>query len=328
MTQSNFGPGMFGQPQPTAQVQPGLPVPPAPPAPQPQPTFGGPPAPTAQQAVGQPLPQIAPPAGPVQPGQQGGQQFAQQPGQPQPQYQPPPRARSRLGWLMALLALIGAAIVAAIMLGPGCNSAPPPPPGPSTPPSAYLTEPEAVGSSLCQTVLAGKQAVNWYMVFTSLEARQTYAARLCVGPGGRFQVADNAKIVGQSVYIREGGHDSVGTIDTKYKLSDAFAGKLYARVVGKDGSQFGFANPLLVYVESGNAFDDCSQYKGMTEPAADDMVAWQIWWRCNFGDRKGPKGDRGPAGPRGPKGDTGPQGSAAPSALPPIAPVDVDTNSP
>lgn len=121
----------------------------------------------------------------------------------------------------------------------------------------------------------------------SQDSKQTLAALLCVGPTGQFTLAEHVKVVATNVYIREGGHETVGVLDGARRLSDmSDDGKVYANVRGlRDGtgSTHLFSNPVMVYVMEGPAFDFCKQYEMKERPEPDEFVEREIWDRCNMG---------------------------------------------
>ncbi len=165
---------------------------------------------------------------------------------------------------------------------------PPEPPPVTVPPqpAPVLSEDDAGKTSQCNNTMVGKGAGRWYMVSTSLDSKVTLAARLCVGSGAKFRTAETARIVARTVYIREGGHEASGTIDTKFKLSDFAPGKAYANVIETvNGSEksYNFENPYIVFIDEGNAFDFCDQYKAMKSPPKGDLVGREIWSRCQLG---------------------------------------------
>lgn len=154
------------------------------------------------------------------------------------------------------------------------------------PPSFTLTEDEASRSSQCNTAMVGKGAGRWYMVYTAQDSHKTLAARLCVG-NGKFRTAETARVVARTVYIREGGHEASGTIDTARKLSDVVAGKAYANVLeSRSEKSFLFENPFIAFVDEGNTFDFCEQWKMKERPPRDDLVAGEIWRNCSMGGEK------------------------------------------
>lgn len=156
-------------------------------------------------------------------------------------------------------------------------------------PSPTITGGEANNTRECNSTIVGKGSGRWYMVGTPTDSQFTLAARFCVGKDGTFRAAESARIVGRMAYIREGGHEASGNVDTKYKLSDLAPGKAYADIsqtVNGTEKSWRLENPYMVFVDEGNAFDFCEQYKMKSRPAKDDLVAQEIWARCMAGGQQ------------------------------------------
>lgn len=166
------------------------------------------------------------------------------------------------------------------------------PPSPSYAPSPgpVFTPSDASNLPQCASTMVGKGSGRWYLVSTTLDSGYTLAARLCTSGG--FKAADSARIVARTAYLTEGGHEASGTIDTSRKLSDMAPGKAYVDVLkpGSSSATVRFENPYVVFIDEGNAFDFCSQYKDITsESVKDDLVKSEIVARCRIAAWGGPQ---------------------------------------
>lgn len=167
------------------------------------------------------------------------------------------------------------------------------PPSPSYQPSPgpVLTPNDSASLPNCTETTEGKSSAGWYAVSNfQKDSGYSLAARICTSGG--FKAADNARVVGRTVYLTDGGHETSGTIDTKYKLSDIAPGKTVMDVLkpGNSTSTVRLQNPFIVFIDDAPAFDYCQQYKkivtGNTE--ADDLVYNEIRAHCML-SKQGPQ---------------------------------------
>lgn len=167
-------------------------------------------------------------------------------------------------------------------------------PGPGTtnntaaPPSGSRTFTAADANALkqCNDVTVGRSSTGWYMVGKPNDSPVPIAARMCIGKEGPFRAAESARLVNLMFYIKEGGREMMGDVNTKLKLSDFTNDKFVnadvtARVEGYDKS-YRLENPYVVFIDPG-AFEFCQYYKSTAKPPKDDHVGLEIWARCQAG---------------------------------------------